>query len=115
MGNVATGLPIVAESLSLVCTRLRDREYSSVRFGHREQHAILETSESKVSAEGNVAASPEHVGIEGKDATRPLLVSPDRSLEFKLVDVEEKPVMLGLAMRRLPSVGRRQNDVAEPD
>ena len=115
MGNLATGLPIVAESLSLVCTRLRDREYSSVRFGHREQHAILETSESKVSAEGHVAAGPDDLRVEGKNAMRPALVSALGSLKRELINLEEKAVMICLGMRRFPSVGTGQNDIADPD
>jgi hypothetical protein len=68
-----------------------------------------------MSAEGNVAAGPEHVGIEGEDAMGPTLVPSHGSLKHKLVNLEKKPMMLGLGVRRLSSVSARKNDVADSD
>jgi len=115
VGNIAARFAFVTEALCLVGTRLPDCENSAARFGYRERDAVLKASESKVSAEGNVAAGPDDLGIEGKDPMRPTLVSSLGSLKHELINLEEKSVMLSFGVRRLPSVGARQNDVADPD
>jgi len=115
VGNIAARFAFVTKAFCLVGARLRDRKDSAVRFGDRERDAILKASEAKVSAEGNIAAGPDDLGIEGKDAMRPTLVPSLGSLKRELINLEEKSVMLGFGVWRLSSVGARQNDVADPD
>jgi len=115
VGNIAARFAFVTEAFCLVGARLCDRKDSALRFGDRERDAILKASESKVSAEGNVAAGPDDLGIEREDAMRPTFVASLGSLKREFINLEEKSVMLGFGVRRLPSVGARQNDVADPD
>ncbi len=65
--------------------------------------------------DGDVAPRPDNIGVEGKDSMRPTLVAANCSLENKLVNLKQKPVVLRLGVRRLPLVGASQNDVAHPD
>jgi len=45
----------------------------------------------------------------------PPLVAADRPLKNKLVDFEKKPLVLSVRPRRLALVGRREDNVANPD
>ncbi|MDQ2914558.1 MAG: hypothetical protein M3T56_15075 [Chloroflexota bacterium] len=115
MSHVTAGLPLVSQPLGLIGTSFRDRETSSVRFGHSEPHTILKPSGTEMPASRDIASLPNYVRIKGQDPMGPMLVPSNRSLKNKLVDLEEKPVMFGFGVRRLRSVGARQNDVANPD
>jgi hypothetical protein len=50
VGDVAARLPLVSKSLSFICARFRDCEYSSVSFDDSQQHAILKPTEPKMPA-----------------------------------------------------------------
>jgi hypothetical protein len=115
MGQIATGLSLVAQALSLVRTGLGNRKDPAVRFGDCEPHGVLKTSEPKMSAEGNVATLPNDVGIEGEDAMRPALVPPNSPLEEKLVDLEQKALVLGIGVGWFCPVCTCQEAVANAD
>jgi len=68
-----------------------------------------------MTAWGNVATLPNNVGIERKDAMRPTLVPPNSPLENKLIDLEQKSLMLGIGLGRFRIVGAGQNAVSNSD
>jgi hypothetical protein len=112
---VAPRLTLISQSLSLVRAGFRDREYSPMRFGDREPHAILEAPGTEMSARRDIASPPNYLWVVGKDSMGPTLISPNSSLKHKFVNLEEKAVVLGAGMRRLSSVRCCQNDVANTD
>src|SRR6266568_1074301 len=101
MRYITAWFSVVAEPFGLISARLRDCEDPAVRLSYREPHAILKTSEPKMSARWNVPPLPNDVGIESKDPVRPTLVPSNCALQNELVDLEEKPLVFGGRLRRL--------------
>ena len=46
MGNVATGLALVAKPLRFISTRFGDRQHSAVRLCDGEPNGVLKTTET---------------------------------------------------------------------
>jgi hypothetical protein len=68
-----------------------------------------------VSTSGNVPTLPNDIWIESEDAVCPTLVAADCALENKLVDLEQKSLMVSVGVGRLRTVYARQNGVANSD
>jgi len=115
MGNVATGLALVAKPLRFISTRFGDRQHSAVRLCDGEPNGVLKTTETEVSTCRNIATSPDDFWIERKHPVSPTFVVAYCALEFPLIDLEQHSLVLCGRRRWVSPICRSKNDVSYSD